>query len=58
MDGDDPAEKPEASGVARPGLRISFEQAEAQAREVLRAKGYSEEQIDNELKRPKRELLD
>jgi hypothetical protein len=58
VNGDDPAEKPESSGVARPGLRVSFEQAEAQAREVLRAKGYSEAEIENELKRPKRESLD
>ena len=50
--------KPEQSGVARPGLRLSFEQAEAHAREVLRAKGYNEAQIEVELRRAKREQLD
>ncbi len=58
MGGENPDEKPEQSGVARPGLRISFEQAEAHAREVLRARGLSEEQIERELRRSKREQLD
>ena len=58
MDGDNPDEKPEQSGVARPGLRLSFEQAEAQAREVLRSRGLSDAQIDIELRRAKREQLD
>jgi len=58
VDGDNPDEKPEQSGVARPALRVSFEQAEAQAREVLRARGFSEAQIEIELRRAKREELD
>jgi hypothetical protein len=56
--GENPDEKPEPSGVARPGLRVSFDQAEAQAREVLRGRGFSEEQIEKELRRTKREQLD
>jgi hypothetical protein len=56
--GDNPDEKPEQSGVARPGQRMSFDQAEAQAREVLRSRGFSEAQIDIELRRVKREQLD
>jgi hypothetical protein len=56
--GENPDEKPEHSGIARPGMRVSFEQAEAQARDVLRARGFSEAQIDVELRRSKREQLD
>ena len=58
MVGDNPDEKPEESGIARPGLRVSFEQAEAHAREVLRTRGFSDEQIEIELRRAKREQLD
>ena len=58
MSGETPEEKPESSGIARPGLRESFVQAEAQAREVLRARGFSDAQIDVELRRAKREQLD
>jgi hypothetical protein len=56
--GENPDEKPEPSAIARPGLRQSFDQAEAQAREVLRARGFSEAQIEIELRRAKRTQLD
>ena len=56
--GENPGEKPEQSGVARPGQRLSFEQAETQAREVLRSRGFSDAQIEIELRRVKREQLD
>jgi hypothetical protein len=56
--GGDPEEKPEQSAIARLGVVESFAQAEAQAREVLRARGFSEAQIEIELRRTKREQLD
>lgn len=45
---------PSEGAIAHPGRRASFEKAEAKAREVLRERGFSEEQINAELKRAKR----
>jgi hypothetical protein len=56
--GKKPSEKAESSAIARPGQRDSFIRAEAHAREVLRARGFSREQIERELQRVKREQLD
>jgi hypothetical protein len=56
--GEKSEDKPERSGIARPGLRESFQQAEAHAREILRARGFTEAQIEIELRRAKREQLD
>lgn len=41
--------------TAHPGRRKSFDLVEQQAREVLRERGYSDEQIQSELKRIRRE---
>ena len=44
--------------LAHVGRRNSFMQAEKAAREVLRQRGYSEEQIDRELRRARRKDQD
>jgi hypothetical protein len=49
--------KPERS-LARLSERKSFLRAEEKAREILREKGFSEAQIEIELRRVKRSQLD
>lgn len=44
--------------MAHPGQRDSFLAVEAQAREVLRERGFSDEQIEAELARGQRYDLD
>lgn len=44
--------------VAHPGERESFAIAEAAAREILRERGLSDDQIDAELSRAHREEID
>jgi hypothetical protein len=44
--------------AAHPGLFESFAAIEARAREILRERGYTDQQIENELNRPKRANLD
>jgi hypothetical protein len=58
LGGEKSEEKPEPSAIASLGQRESFIQAEATAREVLRARGFTDEQIEIELRRAKREQLD
>lgn len=52
--GEMPRDQRTEPSVARPGLGKSFKAVAARAREVLREKGYTEEQIDRELNRPRR----
>jgi len=43
-----------AAQAAHPGLFESFAAIEATAREILRERGYTDQQIENELNRLKR----
>jgi hypothetical protein len=41
--------------TAHPGRKKSFDEVEAQARDVLRERGFTEKQIEAELKQAKRD---
>jgi hypothetical protein len=48
-------DKPEPSAIANPANRESFMTVEAKAREVLRERGLTEEQIEVQLRLAKRQ---